>query len=103
MGTYDLPVGLLVDRFGSEYGNFVSPKAAPYIQRALPPLNLDTPQTCPLYPYNYHVYRVAKSFTAQSGPIAGWFGQPGQGVQYQLSQRIIDLLDSNSLEPIALS
>lgn len=47
MGTFDLPVGLLVDRFGSEYGNFVSPKAAPYTQRALPPLNLDTPQASP--------------------------------------------------------
>lgn len=38
-----LPVGLLIDRFGSEYGSYASPAAAPYMQRALPPSNLDTP------------------------------------------------------------
>ena len=42
-GTVSLPVGMLLDRFGSEYGSFVSPQGAPYMQRALPPSNLDTP------------------------------------------------------------
>jgi hypothetical protein len=37
----------LMDRFGSEYGSFVSPAGAPYMQRALPPSNLDTPTTDP--------------------------------------------------------
>jgi len=42
-GNVTLPVGFLIDRFGSEYGTFVSPEGAPYMQRALPPSNLDTP------------------------------------------------------------
>lgn len=48
-GTVDLPVGVLIDRFGSEYGTYTSPKGAPYMQRALPPSNLDTPQSSPVY------------------------------------------------------
>lgn len=46
-GTTTLPVGALLDRFGSEYGSFTSPYGAPYMQRALPPSNLDTPMTSP--------------------------------------------------------
>lgn len=46
-GTLKLDVGVLVDRFGGESGRFVSPAVAPYIQRALPPNNLDTPQDNP--------------------------------------------------------
>ncbi len=42
-GTITFPVGFFIDRFGSEYGSFVSPAGAPYMQRALPPSNLDTP------------------------------------------------------------
>ena len=47
-GRYTLKKGVLVDRFGGEGGRFVSPAAAPYIQRALPPNNLDTPQGSPV-------------------------------------------------------
>ena len=48
-GTITLPVGFLIDRFGSEYGTYTSPQGAPYMQRALPPSNLDTPQSNPVY------------------------------------------------------
>ena len=44
-GTITLSVGFQIDRFGSEYGTFTSPRGAPYMQRALPPSNLDTPQS----------------------------------------------------------
>jgi hypothetical protein len=47
------------------------------------------------YPYNYHVYRVTRAFDVIAGPIAAYFGQPGQGVQYHLSQRVLDLLSGN--------
>jgi hypothetical protein len=57
-GQQELPVGLLMDRFGSEYGTFLAPADSPYSQRSLPPQNLDTPETSPTYPYNYHVYKV---------------------------------------------
>lgn len=42
-GNVSIPVGTYVDRFGAEAtGYFVSPAGAPYIQRALPPQNLNT-------------------------------------------------------------
>ncbi|KAF4973199.1 hypothetical protein FSARC_451 [Fusarium sarcochroum] len=100
-GSMILPVGTLVDRFGSEYGknphkpgqymitsltcfegSFISAAAAPYSQRALPPSNLDTNPDTPDFPYNYHVYRVVKPLTVVGGPIAPWFGQPGLGAQF---------------------
>lgn len=48
-GNITLAIGFLMDRFGSEYGNYSSPQGAPYMQRALPPINLDTPQSKPVY------------------------------------------------------
>ena len=48
-GIVILPVGFHIDRFGSEYGTYTSPRSAPYMQRALPPNNLDTPQSNPVY------------------------------------------------------
>jgi hypothetical protein len=46
------------------------------------------------YPFGYHVYRVLTPFNVTSGPIAAWFGQPGQGVQYHLTRHesVSDLL-----------
>ncbi|CAJ0543135.1 Ff.00g004270.m01.CDS01 [Fusarium sp. VM40] len=81
-GSMVLQVGTLVDRFGSEYGSFISAASAPYSQRALPPSNLATNPDTPDFPYNYHVYRVIKPLTVVGGPIAPWFGQPGLGAQF---------------------
>ncbi|KAF5715376.1 filamentous hemagglutinin adhesin [Fusarium globosum] len=81
-GSMVLQVGTLVDRFGSEYGSYVSAASAPYSQRALPPSNLATNPDTPDFPYNYHVYRVIKPLTVVGGPIAPWFGQPGLGAQF---------------------
>ena len=36
-----LQTGTFLDRFGSEYGSFLAPAAAPYLQRSLPPSNLN--------------------------------------------------------------
>ncbi|KAJ3036900.1 hypothetical protein HDV00_002244 [Rhizophlyctis rosea] len=99
-GNLTLPVGTLIDRFGSEYGTYVSPAAAPYMQRALPPSNLDTPQDDPQFPYNYHVYRVKKPLTVLAGPITPWFGQPGQGVQYMLYSNVLSLINTTVLEAV---
>ncbi|CAK7207092.1 hypothetical protein SEUCBS139899_009900 [Sporothrix eucalyptigena] len=98
-----LPAGFLIDRFGSEYGSYASPAAAPFMQRALPPSSLDTPAGNPVYPYNYHLYRVTEAFEVTIGPIASWFGQPGQGVQYMLSDTILSLIDGGFLERTNLS
>jgi hypothetical protein len=73
--------GLTIDRYGSEYGGFLSPAGLPYFTRAIPPTNLNgtPPASC-----NYHQYRVLKPFGVDAGPIAAWFAQPGGGLQYQL-------------------
>ncbi|KAL8710652.1 MAG: hypothetical protein Q9220_004876 [cf. Caloplaca sp. 1 TL-2023] len=81
-GNMTLEVGTKVDRFGSEYGSFISAADAPYAQRALPPSNLDTSPSAPEYPYNYHIYTVLKRLDILGGPIAPWFGQPGLGTQF---------------------
>ncbi|KAI4219972.1 MAG: hypothetical protein L6R36_007957 [Xanthoria steineri] len=82
LGNMSLLPGMQVDRFGSEYGSFISAADAPYAQRALPPASLDTSPTAPEYPYSYHVYTVRKRLDVLGGPIAPWFGQPGLGVQF---------------------
>ena len=79
--------GQKIDRFGSEYGSFLAPAGTPYAQRSIPPSSLNTSD--PAYTCNYHVYRVAKQFTVESGPIAAWFGQPGGGRQYQLKADLL--------------
>ncbi|OQV25488.1 hypothetical protein BV898_00429 [Hypsibius exemplaris] len=92
LGTQRLLAGMKVDRFGSEYGYFLAAAGAPYNQRAIPPSNLATPGDDTSYPFNYHVYEVLSPFDVQSGPIAGWFEQPGQGVQYFTSKNIRTLI-----------
>ncbi|KAI0291857.1 hypothetical protein BC826DRAFT_1021296 [Russula brevipes] len=101
-GQEKLPVGLLLDRFGSEFGTFLAPADSPYSQRSLPPQNLDTPETSPTYPYNYHIYKVIQPFVVSSGTIAPWFGQPGQGTQYQASSNVLTLISNGSLERVDL-
>jgi Tuberculosis necrotizing toxin len=102
-GNQTLTVGTRLDRFGSVYGSFLSPYGAPYNQRALPPSNLDTPQSDPQYPYNYHVYEVAKEFDVLSGPIAGWFGQPGQGTQYKTYSNVKTLISGGYMKEVNTS
>ncbi|KAF9117964.1 hypothetical protein BGW39_001611 [Mortierella sp. 14UC] len=101
-GNATLPAGTLVDRFGSEYGSYLSPAEAPYPQRAIPPSNLDTPKDQPLYPYNYRVYRVVRPFVVEAGPIASYFGQPGAGTQYHTFSNIMNLIKDGFLERIVL-
>lgn len=96
LGNATLAVGAKLDRFGSEYGTFLSPLGAPYIQRALPPSNLNAAPGAN-YPYNYHVYQVTKEFVVGMGPIAPWFEQPGAGTQYVAYSRVIDLIDGGFL------
>jgi Tuberculosis necrotizing toxin len=77
-----LVAGTLVDRFGrASGGQFLAPAGTSFAMRAIPPGSLDT------YPdkvaYNYHLYRVADSFTVQAGATEPWFGQRGGGVQFK--------------------
>ena len=94
--------GTLLDRFGSEYGTFMSPAGAPYAQRALPPTNLDAAPGS-AYPFNYHVYEVLRPFIVLAGPIAPWFGQMGMGVQFQLTVSVGTLVDQGILGRVNLT
>jgi Tuberculosis necrotizing toxin len=82
-----LPVGWLTDRYGSEFGAFLAPAGAPYPARSIPPTNLNSatdPASC-----NYHAYRVLRPLAVDAGPVAGWFSQPGGGLQYQLESALV--------------
>jgi hypothetical protein len=98
MGNETLLPGMVLDRFGSEYGTFLAPVNTPFSQRALPPASLNAP---PSAASNYHVYEVMKSFTADTGTIAAWFGQPGQGTQYFAPSSIATLIANGFLKRLS--
>ena len=68
-----IPVGMRLDRYGPDSGNFLSPAGTPYEQRSLKP---DTNRD------DHTVYEVIKALPVVSGQTAAWFGQPGGGVRY---------------------
>lgn len=86
----ELHAGQLLDRFGNESGRFLSPAGTKYGGRAIPPSNLNTED--PRYPYNYHLYRVAKDVTVCAGPAAPAFEQPGGDIQYVTSSSVCPTL-----------
>ncbi|KAG7010158.1 hypothetical protein G7Y79_00001g004300 [Physcia stellaris] len=98
-GNMTLLPGTKLDRFGSEYGSFVSAAESPYAQRALPPSSLDTSPLAPDYPYNYHVYVVERELPVIGGPIAPWFGQPGLGAQFYIGDagNVLQLIEKGFL------
>ncbi|KAL0960458.1 hypothetical protein HGRIS_005501 [Hohenbuehelia grisea] len=102
-GNQSLPIGLRLDRFGSEFGRFLAPAWTPYEQRSLPPSSLDTPDNDPSFEFNYHQYEVTKEFVVLSGPIAPWFGQPGQGTQYQAFTNVMTLISGGFLRALNAS
>jgi len=78
--------GQRVDRFGSEFGGYLSPEGTPFGARGIPPQSLDSttvPASC-----NYARYRVLRDIPVYSGPIAPALGQPGFGLQYVLDAAI---------------
>ncbi|KAG8410967.1 hypothetical protein J3459_016789 [Metarhizium acridum] len=93
-----LAPGTVIDRFGTDRGYFVAPYGTPYEQRSLPPMNLATnPKYSDGTPYNFHVYEVIKDLPVRAGPIAPWFGQPGNGTQYVLNMRVQEAIKDGFL------
>ena len=90
-----LVVGTRLDRFGSEYGKYMSPEGVPYELRSLPPTNLDTAD--PAYPFNYHVYEVTKELVVQAGPTAPWFEQMGLSLQFVVPDTVLNLVNGGFL------
>lgn len=77
-----LAAGSRIDRFGYSGGSYLAPAGTLFLQRALPPQNLNTPVGTPQS--NYHLYCVVTPFDVDAGPTAPWFEQPGLGLQYKL-------------------
>ncbi|HCS1417880.1 TPA: glycohydrolase toxin TNT-related protein, partial [Shigella boydii] len=86
---YTLLPGTRIDRYGSEYGTFLSPEGTPYRARSLKPGTDGKP---------YSVYEVTKPITVDAGEAAPWFGYEGGGIQYELPDKVINLINNGSLE-----
>jgi hypothetical protein len=67
-----LPVGAMIDRFGSDNGRFFSPKGASFAARA-------TPYVCK--EMDYTVYQVLKSTPVDACKAASWFDEAGGAPQ----------------------
>jgi hypothetical protein len=81
--------GMRLDRFGSNFGSFLSPLGVPFGGRALPPRSLNTNAQDPLHLCNYHAFRVLKPFHVDAGPAAPAFEQKGGATQYHLLSKYV--------------
>ncbi|SFC54057.1 RHS repeat-associated core domain-containing protein [Massilia yuzhufengensis] len=88
---FTLLPGSKIDRYGSPYGTFTSPTGTPYRARAPKP-GTDLKPHC--------VYEVNEPLTVKAGGAAPWFGYEGNGIQYELPGRVIDLEKAGILTKI---
>jgi hypothetical protein len=86
-----LPAGLLIDRFGSDYGRFFSPKGASFDARALP-------YVCTSLAYR--VYKLDQPLLAWTGAAAPWFDEPGGATQLETDATAAQLLADHIIEPV---
>lgn len=77
-----LPEGTIIDRFGSEFGRYLSPDGTPFADRALTPETVGT---------DYNRYMVTgkalpDGWQIVQGPVEPWFGQTPSpnAVQYMI-------------------
>jgi hypothetical protein len=97
-----LPVGAKFDRFGgyidkasgqfTDKGTFVAPYGSDYTGRALPK-GTDSKA--------FKGYEVIKPIPMKEGPAIPWFGEKGNGTQYELSMGIKDLIDGGYIREVA--
>lgn len=88
-----LRLGVVIDRYGNQYGTFTSLVGTPVEQRSLSPM-VSTAKD------NYHRYRIIKDLPVLSGRTAAWFGQPGGGWQFKTEKDIRSLLREGYLEEV---
>ena len=86
-----LPAGVLLDRFGSDYGRFFSPKGATFGARALPTVCADL---------IYSVFRVQTPLPVKIGSAAPWFDEPGGAIQVQTDASAAQLLADGVLRRV---
>lgn len=86
-----LPAGVLLDRFGSDYGRFFSPKGATFDARALPTVCANLV---------YSVFRVQSPLPVKIGSAAPWFDEPGGAIQVQTDASAGQLLADGVLRRV---
>lgn len=77
----DLPAGTKIDRYGSEWGGWLSPEGTPLTERALP---LDTLATKEYKQYVTSGNPLPAGWKIESSEVASWFGEKGGGIQYRI-------------------
>jgi hypothetical protein len=82
--------GTELDRYGSNFGRYLSPRGTPKTNRALPPSNSGP----------YKAYIVVKPFEVKSSVIAPYFGELGQGKQYFTPVSVNVLLKRQIIKPL---
>jgi hypothetical protein len=85
---------MLLDRFGGDGGNFLSPKGAPFAKRALPTV-------CEQLAYK--VYRVGAPLLVWTGMAAKWFDEPGGATQFETDAPVYLLISDHVLEPVPVT
>ena len=83
-----LPPGVLLDRFGDDRGNFLSPKGAGFNARALPYVCQNE---------RYSAFRVVTPLPVWIGRASAWFNVPGGATQVQTDASVQQLLDDGVL------
>ncbi|MFV0302431.1 MAG: TNT domain-containing protein [Paracoccus sp. (in: a-proteobacteria)] len=86
-----LPAGVLLDRFGSDYGRFFSPKGATFGARALPTVCANLV---------YSVFRVQAPLPVRIGSAAPWFDEPGGAMQVQTDASAAQLIADGTLRRV---
>lgn len=83
----------VIDRLGTDDGNFAAPIGTSFDQRALPSSDIGR---------EYHRYRVLKPLpeTVTEGRIQPWFDQPGGAMQYKFDRDIKWYVDNEYLEDL---
>ena len=87
----NLGVGTWIDRFGSDYGYYVSPAGTPYTMRSCAPGTENRA---------YSIFVVKKPVDVQSGLIASWFDEEGGGYQYLLPTSVMNLINSGNIRRV---
>ncbi len=87
-----LKKGIIIDRYGSKYGNYTSPVDTSFEARALPYDNNS---------WAYHKYEVIRDIDGITlSEIAPAFDQPGGGIQYELPDSVKNLVKNGFLKEI---
>ena len=86
-----LQPGTQLDRYGSDFGRFLSPKGTPFNKRGLP----NSARKSQL-----SVFLVKKPLLVRSGRAAPAFGKFGLGIQYKTYKNVKSLLKEDYLERV---